>query len=244
MNRIDIDEFLEQLKNQTICTHMYYCDLYDEFKNNPYYEQWYGIYYESELINEEGEGEDEKEGEGEVSNRYIKALKDRYYNRKKDLNCKYVYMYEVYEMLDNLQLDDEFCIVEVEAILEDLNNEIEQNKIYNLNLEKTKELIKDLKKLIYDYIIYIDSDYSYLSEATDFKNYIIKKYFKSKEEEYGRNIKRKFKKRNKKNNKEDLLKLLDSDPYKNGQLTKKEIAKKLGVSPAAVTQFCKRNKIT
>lgn len=235
---ISIDDFLKQLRDGTIKTTISIMDYYDNFiKDNPYYK---GLedFYDWEEVMEESCNKQPEEKEKE-NNRYIKALKYRYDNRKENLDYQYIYMYEIYYSLINLDLDDKFCICEIQILIDDLEKKRYKCKSYNSrNLD---DLIEDLKSLKDDFIIQLDSFDSYLDLAINAKNNIIDKYFMSKEIKYKKARAEQFIKR--KSRKEEYLKLLNSDDYINKKIKKSDIAKMLGVSPAAVTKFCKRHGI-
>lgn len=259
----DIDDYLKHLREGTIKTTIPSMDYYDNYiKDNPYYNKLEDSFDLAEvmedncnklteenteisefmqdvdtisLYNEEEQDDDE----GEVSNRYIKALKYRYDNRKKYLDYKYFYRYEIYDRLNNLDLNDKFCILEIQILIDDLERNRDKCKSYNTwNID---DLIEDLKSLKDDFIIPLDSLDSYLDLAIKAKNMIIEKYFNFKEKKYKDTRNEQFKKREVRE--EEYLKLLNSYEYLSKKMSKRDIAKMLGVSPAAVTQFCKRRNI-
>lgn len=259
MNNQDyIDDFLKQLREGTIKTTIPSMDYYDNFiKDNSYYtgledfHGWESMEENCNKLNDEKKEISEfmkdvdntdflyNEEEKEENNRYIKALKYRYDNRKKYLDYKYFYRYEIYDRLNNLDLNDKFCILEIQILIDDLERNRDKCKSYNTR--NIDDLIEDLKSLKDDFIIPLDSLDSYLDLASKAKNMIIEEYFISKEIKYRKAraeqfIKRKFRK-------EEYLNLLNSDEYLSKKMSKRGIAKRLGVSPAAVTQFCKRHNI-
>lgn len=250
-----IDDFIEQMKDGSICTSIPSCDLYDKLKDKPYYNKYEDIYYESEEIGEEGinnlvkeqeekfefikgldfeeyyfnsqeendsenDYDSEDDDEDNICNPYTLPSKHRYDNRKKDLDCKCIYMYEVYERLNELNVEDDFCMLDVQELINDLENEAIEGTVYNIQSTNIFDLIEDLKLFIDDYICHLESDYSYLESAKDFKKHIINKYFgyKGKSYQINRAIKKKY------------LKIINSDEYKNKKIDRKDIAKIIGCS--------------
>lgn len=245
-----IDDFIEQMKDGSICTNIPSCDLYDKLKDKPYYKKYEDIYYESDRIREEANNkeleyqeqkfevfgdleeyycnsEEENNSEDydyiegdEDCNPYILALKRRYDNRKKDLDCKCIYMYEVYKRLNELNVEDKFSMLDVQELISDLKNETGEYTIYNIKSINIFDLIEDLNLFIDDYLCHLEVDDSYLDPAKDFKKHIINQYFgyKGKSYQLNRAIKKKY------------LKIINSDEYKNKKIDRKDISKMIGCS--------------
>ena len=68
-----------------------------------------------------------------------------------------------------------------------------------------------------------------------------KMYKENCKKKYKENTANKFTKR--KNRENEYLELLNSDKYRKKEMSKRDIARALGVKPSAVTQFCKRHNI-
>lgn len=106
-----------------------------------------------------------------------------------------------------------------------------------LDLKYKFGYFKNINKLIkYDISIYM------LINIIELIQELIENYFNSREKEYRKNRCKKFNKRQ--DREDEYLKLLNSYEYRTKKMSKRDIAKRLGVSPAAVTQFCKRHGIT
>lgn len=277
---MNIDDFLEDLKNGTICTSIPSCDLYTKIQNSYYYNSddyiYYGIddeiFYESyvrfeekyiklEKVEEELQEvrrlledndddtyppevieEHEEYVEKRKGNKYIKALKYRYDNRKKDSSIKYIYMFKVYEILNSLDLDEyEDCSYIINELIENLDCEGKEGTIYNISQEVVGDLLYDLNDLK-EGIEYLENNMMDIYSLNNTKEQIIEKYFISKEKEYKENRSKKFNKRQDREN--EYLNLLNSYEYRTKKMSKRDIAKILNVTPAAVTQFCKRHGIT
>lgn len=171
---------------------------------------------------------------------YIKVLEKRF---ETNIDDGYFHKYELYEMLyqiDSMLEYEDSDWGHVEYVIERLENNIEiietYDKLYkhSINLEEVYSIIEDLKE-----IKELIEDENF-NEAIIINNKIIKRYFEDKEDKYRNKVNEKYHKR--KDKEEQYFKLIDR--YKAKEITKKEIAKELGVTPAAVTQFFKRHGIT
>lgn len=181
-----------------------------------------------------------------ILHRYIEALEEKYFNNNENIINEYFYMYEVYETLDEIDCmlrynDSEWD--HVDRLIESLENNIKiwecLHRPLNFDVNKIKSIICDLK-IIQEYIEMEEFD-----AALEINNRIIENYFESKEEKYEANRSKKNKKRKSREDREaEYFELLYSYEYRTRKISKRDIAKKLGVSPAAVTQFCKLHKIT
>lgn len=191
-----------------------------------------------------------KEKKYKNKNRYVNSLLDSYIKsleRRLDTNIKdeYFHKYELYEALD--QID---CMLEcedsewdhVEDLIERLTTNIEiiesydELYKYSLNVDEIYSIIYDLNDI--QECIKCDD----FETALEINNEIIKKYFDDKEDTYRKKVNEEFAKRA--DREKQYLDLLDSYEYKTKKITKRDIAKILGVTPAAVTQFCKRHGIS
>lgn len=189
-------------------------------------------------------------------NRYVNALLESYLkalesesNTKED---KYFHKYEVYEALDQIDCDikhkDPLCS-NVEYLIEELNNNIKIIENYDALYQYSIKLneIKDMIEQLEDMQEFIQ--YGELETALEINNEIIKKYFDDKEESYREKDKNKYRDNKAKNftkrkeREEEYLMWLNSYKYRTKKITKSDIAKIMGVSKAAVTQFCKRHGI-
>lgn len=177
-------------------------------------------------------------------NRYIKALEYRYYNRKESSESEYIYMYEIYVVLKAfscMAIKQNLKSEYIDDLIEQINNNIdiaerlENIYSYNINVEVLNSMIDHLEKIKF----YVDSNN--FDDATIINDEFIEEYFESKENQYRSERAKTFTKR--KNRQEEYEKWLYSYEYINGEITKNDIAKIMGVSKAAVTQYCKRHGI-
>lgn len=202
-------------------------------------------------------------------NRYLNALLRRYLdallirivesrNYQVDTNItssiiKHIYMFEIYEELDNLDMNYDDCYFILNDLLERLDKEISEDKIYNIQLEKISDLVDDLHELqcLIEHIDFEDIFHNKdsIETAIAFKEGIIERYFLVREKIYKENCKKKYKENisnkftKRKNRENEYLQLLNSYDYRTKRMSKREIATALGVKPSAVTQFCKRHNI-
>lgn len=248
----DMDNFLEQLQNTSIPTNIPSMDFYDNhIKDNPFYkkqEEYFeyldeisDLYYEAK---EEEEIEKYLNNEIEENNKYIKALKYRYDNRKEDLDENYTYMYEIYWELKYIGYYARRQILKseyIDGLIERIENNIDiaetAEHIYSYNIDV------DFHNLIKDHLeeIKFHVDFYEFDHIAIVNDKFIEDHFESKDKQYKNNRAKQFKRKN--NSVEDYKKLFDSYEYRTKKINKSDIAQILGVSKAAVSQFCKRHEI-
>lgn len=183
-----------------------------------------GLDFEEYYFNSQEENDSENdyysEDDDDIRNPYSLTSKYRYDNRKEGLDCKYIYVHEICERLNELNVEDDFCMLDVQELINDLENEVIGGTAYNIQSTNIFDLIENLKLFIDDYICHLESDYSYLDPAKDFKKHIINQYFgyKGKSYQLNRAIKKKY------------LKIINSDEYKNKKIDRKDIPQMIGCS--------------
>lgn len=182
-------------------------------------------------------------------NSYLKALESRTSKFGED---RYFHKYEIYESLEQIDcmLKHEDSLWDhVDYLIERLENNIkiiefyDEPYKYSIKLNEVEDIIENLKDM-QEFI-----EYGEFETALEINDSIVKKYFDDKEQIYKEKDKIKYRKTEAKNftkrkdREEEYLRLLNSYEYQTKKITKSDIAKEIGVSKAAVTQFCKRHGI-
>lgn len=206
---------------------------YEDYEDKYEMEEFLGnLEYEDIYPSGEENYEEEYDYESLEKNPLIKAAKKRFDNRKEELDCKSIYLYDVFKRLVDLDLTDEFVINYIEELIVLLQEEKNESGKYNLKKEHADSLIEDLKLLRDDYVLQLYSDKNYLESSIKFKHYILEKNFGCRKRGYQEN----------RNNKKAILKLCRTNEYINGEINEMDIAKKVGVSFETVCKIIEKER--
>lgn len=172
---------------------------------------------------------------------------------------KKIYDYDV-----DLELDDilhilytlycviELCNIRINCLISKLEYRIATckskkrlslyDKLLNLKENLIYLNIKNSFKLGRDYISEINYTINFIEDIVERDFLGREKIYKENcKKKYKENISNKFTKR--KNRENEYLELLNSIEYRKKEISRRDIARVLGVKPSAVTQFCKRHNI-